>query len=594
LKTRSYSVLDALRAARTFTSFATVLASLTLASPALAGGSDDIVFLKGGGRARGLVIEESPTTGVRVKLADGSVKVYANKDVDHIEYGGGGGHGSSAPATAATPAAPAAPPSAASQSAANVRFQSGKKLAQSHRCREAIVEFQASLDLMPSPNTRLAMGRCYLEIGQIASAHVALERAANDARDRVSAGDTRYQTTADAASSEAQAVAPRVPHVTFVLSSNPPPTLILVLDGQPLPASAAGTPTEVDPGPHTLAVKGDGVRPHEQQFSAHEGQSESVSVAVEQTAGGAGGVAASNDAWSAAQAQAAELMTQRMKEREEAREAERKKKEEREKEENEAAEKRAPFRQGWRPTLGIDVGGAFASSVPFGSVMLSGSGLSYGGLSQAENLVGPMIDVAVGLRKSLSPKWEFVGALSLGTIRVDGVSSLGSLCSYCYYNGSSSSGSGPTASIYETSSASLDPVLFSSLALGARVFTHANGPFFFGFGALATLIRASGTITTTFRVTYDPSGTATSPAPDTASVNAVTMLGGAYVELGSWLGDADDWGLSARAALEANGTTPLAQVTFGLTKAFSLGSGGADASPSEAPSPEPAAAGEEQ
>jgi len=60
--------------------------SLLAASSALADEAGDIVFLKGGGRVRGLVVEESPTAGVRVKLADGTIKVVLAKDVDHVEY----------------------------------------------------------------------------------------------------------------------------------------------------------------------------------------------------------------------------------------------------------------------------------------------------------------------------------------------------------------------------------------------------------------------------------------------------------------------------------------------------------------------------
>jgi hypothetical protein len=58
------------------------------ATPARAGNIDDTVFLVGGGRDRGLVAEESPVNGVRIKLPDGSIRTITPKDVDHVNYGG--------------------------------------------------------------------------------------------------------------------------------------------------------------------------------------------------------------------------------------------------------------------------------------------------------------------------------------------------------------------------------------------------------------------------------------------------------------------------------------------------------------------------
>lgn len=49
--------------------------------------ADDIVFLKSGGRARGLVIESDPATGTRIKLHDGTVRVFEAAAVDHVTYG---------------------------------------------------------------------------------------------------------------------------------------------------------------------------------------------------------------------------------------------------------------------------------------------------------------------------------------------------------------------------------------------------------------------------------------------------------------------------------------------------------------------------
>ncbi len=63
---------------------------------------DDIVFLKSGGRVRGVIVVEDPKTGVRIKLADGTIRSVAHAEVDHVQYAG-------AAAPEATPGPAAAP-----------------------------------------------------------------------------------------------------------------------------------------------------------------------------------------------------------------------------------------------------------------------------------------------------------------------------------------------------------------------------------------------------------------------------------------------------------------------------------------------------
>jgi hypothetical protein len=74
-----------------------------LGAPALVfAAEDDVVFLKNGGRARGVIIESDPAKSTRIRLQDGSIRTFEAAAVDHIAYGSDG-------ATLATPAKPAAP-----------------------------------------------------------------------------------------------------------------------------------------------------------------------------------------------------------------------------------------------------------------------------------------------------------------------------------------------------------------------------------------------------------------------------------------------------------------------------------------------------
>jgi hypothetical protein len=66
-----------------------LIAALVLVSSrtARAGDIDDTVYLNDGGRIRGVVLEQSPSTGVRVRLPDGTVRSVGTADVNHVAYG---------------------------------------------------------------------------------------------------------------------------------------------------------------------------------------------------------------------------------------------------------------------------------------------------------------------------------------------------------------------------------------------------------------------------------------------------------------------------------------------------------------------------
>jgi hypothetical protein len=68
-------------------------------------GAQDTVYFLGGGRVRGIVLEENPKTGVRVRLLDGTIQTYPRDDLVRIEYADG-----STSSRVMPTAAPAPPP----------------------------------------------------------------------------------------------------------------------------------------------------------------------------------------------------------------------------------------------------------------------------------------------------------------------------------------------------------------------------------------------------------------------------------------------------------------------------------------------------
>ncbi len=80
--------------------------SASLVASAQSPAGDDVVYLANGGRLRGTVIEEDPSRGVRIQLADGTVQTVPAADVTRVAYGGAGAAQPTGPAPAAPPAVP--------------------------------------------------------------------------------------------------------------------------------------------------------------------------------------------------------------------------------------------------------------------------------------------------------------------------------------------------------------------------------------------------------------------------------------------------------------------------------------------------------
>ena len=70
--------------------------------------------------------------------------------------------------------------------------------------KSALEEFQGSLDIVQSPNTRLYVARCYREMGRLVEAYVELGRTAVEAKEHATV-DNRYDKARDAATAERDA-----------------------------------------------------------------------------------------------------------------------------------------------------------------------------------------------------------------------------------------------------------------------------------------------------------------------------------------------------------------------------------------------------
>lgn len=123
-------------------------------------------------------------------------------------------------------------------------FQQGRALYDAQRWDEALALFRQSMAALPSPNTRLYMGRCLRSLGRYGEAWGELSRAATEANAR-RATEPRFTPTAEAATAEAVALSDRIAYVVVEVPNAPSGTTV-TLNGRVLATEEFGTLLAVD------------------------------------------------------------------------------------------------------------------------------------------------------------------------------------------------------------------------------------------------------------------------------------------------------------------------------------------------------------
>ncbi len=167
-------------------------------------------------------------------------------------------------------------------------FEEGRKLYEAHAYDDALRAFRASLEAMPSPNSRLYVARCYREKGLVASAFSTFRIASREAEDRVRAtGDTRYVATQKSAAFEADRLAALVPRVTLALEPGigihaaDVESAVVDVDGARVSHPRLGHSIELDPGTHTIAVSGRHIRRAETRIELAPRDTKTVTLHLE-------------------------------------------------------------------------------------------------------------------------------------------------------------------------------------------------------------------------------------------------------------------------------------------------------------------------
>lgn len=152
--------------------------------------------------------------------------------------------------------------------AAIAHFELGTAAFADGKYQQALAEFQASIAIEPSPNTRFKIARCYKALGKIGSAYVQFRRTALEAQDRINAtGEARFAPTRDAATAEVSALESIVPRMILALPSPTMSGLRLELDGVEIPSESLAMAMPIDPGAHKLVAKAPRFADFEHEFS---------------------------------------------------------------------------------------------------------------------------------------------------------------------------------------------------------------------------------------------------------------------------------------------------------------------------------------
>lgn len=162
---------------------------------------------------------------------------------------------------------------------AQERFARGSTLYTSHDYTHALDEFQASLALYGSPNTRLYVARCLRDLGRLDEAVPEYERASREATDRA-ATDPRYVPTRDAAQAEMLAILPRVGRLTLNAPGLPTGAVIHV-SGRQIPREGIGVAMPVMPGSVEVLAEAEGHRAFRRTIEVAAGSEQSVSVELQ-------------------------------------------------------------------------------------------------------------------------------------------------------------------------------------------------------------------------------------------------------------------------------------------------------------------------
>lgn len=145
---------------------------------------------------------------------------------------------------------------AAAQSVAQTEFVEAKKRYDDGKFDEALQMFQLAWEHSHSPNARLYVAKCFMELGNYKAAYDEFRGTLRDAADKAQE-DEKYLATRNAAAAELILLEPKIGRLIIAPDALVPDAKV-TLDGSPVPAIRLGEPIAVEPGTKTITASADG------------------------------------------------------------------------------------------------------------------------------------------------------------------------------------------------------------------------------------------------------------------------------------------------------------------------------------------------
>jgi hypothetical protein len=155
-------------------------------------------------------------------------------------------------------------------------FIKGRDLFGEKKFEPALAEFKSSYDVVASPNTRLYIARCHRELGHLTLAYAEFTHTADDAK-ALAKDEAKYQTTAEAATTERQDLANKLGFVDLSLT-HPGASTVVKVGGDVVARDAWSQPVPVAPGAVDVVVESEGRPPVVQSVQVAAGEHKAVPV----------------------------------------------------------------------------------------------------------------------------------------------------------------------------------------------------------------------------------------------------------------------------------------------------------------------------
>jgi hypothetical protein len=159
---------------------------------------------------------------------------------------------------------------------AQSHFLRGKELYGQTKYDAALAEFNASLDVVASPNTRLYLARCLREMNRPVQAYAEFGRTASEAKE-LAKSDSRYEKAAEAAEQDQKALEPKIGLVSVSVQRANASTTLRV-GGEEVRRDAWDRPVAVAPGSADVVAETPGRPAAKKSVNVAAGAKESVTV----------------------------------------------------------------------------------------------------------------------------------------------------------------------------------------------------------------------------------------------------------------------------------------------------------------------------